>query len=822
MDRTTRRVKTTTVLNKARFRLPDRKALGPLVVGLALTLFAAGVNHFVFVNQTRNLFVWTEGREESADRSLFRQWSGDFASAVRSADDRAFALLRSFFSYHARANPAPGEPKVVVVTIDGTSLRRIGPWPWSRRNIGRILAGMKDARVVGLNLLLHERDATSLDNFLSIYSAIYGFDPDKPAFDLDPEFMNNDLYLSRRIAETRTVSGVYLTGGRNPDETQKLRNDFRVTARLPDGGEIDPARAFLREAGGLVANLSLFRVFKPGMSVEGFINLFPDENGAVEAVPLLMRLRRDGGVSGDAGLVSALPLEMLRLAEGGDGYVLRLSDRKTVLPEAVNERDDGERHFVDGLAVKRGDGKLYEIPLNELGEMSVSRLDTDSGFVTVPAWEVLYGKHPELFRDKYVICDLTVAGAGGVRASVPTRGQTPGVNIHAAMLSAMLSNNVHRHSLRQDLFWQQILTFTAGLLVSLALLYGGVVTGGLAALLALFGLTGGNYHLLYCNDISAGVTVPVSAALAVLVAQSSVSYLVMGRERRFIRTAFSLNVSPSILNYLETHPARLSALGGEQRDMTVLFSDIRGFTAISENMTAPDLARFLNEYLTPMSDIVMQNLGTVDKFMGDALMAFWNAPTNDPDHAENAARAALLMLDKLDDLQEGWTGRGLPRLAIGCGLNSGPMFAGYMGSEQRKNYTVMGDNVNIASRLEGLNKLYASNIVISETTRQDLGGGFHSCVLDKVRVSGRKEPVLIYELLGEGLADEGRAEETATFERVFQLYQRRDFKAAETLLKELVFISPRPLYDMYLDRLAVYLALPPPESWDGTFSVNRK
>ena len=307
----------------------------------------------------------------------------------------------------------------------------------------------------------------------------------------------------------------------------------------------------------------------------------------------------------------------------------------------------------------------------------------------------------------------------------------------------------------------------------------------------------------------------------VLSVQSLASYLVMGRERRFIRTAFSLNVSPSILAYLETHPDRLSAIEGEQRDMTVLFSDIRGFTAISESMTAPDLARFLNEYLTPMSDIVMQNLGTVDKFMGDAVMAFWNAPTDDSDHARNAGRCALAMQAMLGDLQRGWSERGLPRLAIGCGINSGPMFAGYMGSESRKNYTVMGDNVNIASRLENLTKTYAAGILISQTTRQALGADFYCCVVDKVRVSGRREPVVISHLLGEGTPDETVREEIASFERVFELYQERDFEAAESLLKELTFISPHPLYDMYLDRLAVYLALPPPDGWDGTFSVGK-
>ncbi len=331
-----------------------------------------------------------------------------------------------------------------------------------------------------------------------------------------------------------------------------------------------------------------------------------------------------------------------------------------------------------------------------------------------------------------------------------------------------------------------------------------------------------NYGLLFGRGIDVGLTMPLASTMAVLIAQVVANHLIMGRERRFIRKAFSLNVSPSILGYLETHPDRLSSLQGEHRDMTVMFSDIRGFTSISERMTAPDLARFLNEYFTPMSDIVMQNMGTVDKFIGDAIMAFWNAPADNPRHARDACRSALEMVNKLSELQLGWTSRGLPRVSIGCGINSGPMFAGNMGSEQRKNYTVMGDNVNIASRLEGLNKLYSSNILITEATQKQLGNGFRCRVTDKVRLSGKEEPVLIYELLGEGMPTEEEFEELAAFARVFELYQQREFPAAEALLKELLFIRPTPIYRMYLDRLAVYLALPPPDDWDGTFSMTHK
>ncbi|MCL2000558.1 MAG: hypothetical protein FWG74_03910, partial [Planctomycetes bacterium] len=469
-----------------------------------------------------------------------------------------------------------------------------------------------------------------------------------------------------------------------------------------------------------------------------------------------------------------------------------------------------------------GDEVLLRIPLDEQGRMGITFGNRRRDYDIYPAWEVLEGKHDGAFKDRMVIFSGFPEAIGPILSADLPEAYISAAETHAIVISSLLGGDFMEYDYLGEHLWQQGAILVSGLVVTLGLMFGSVRVGMMASGLTILVLLCGNYLLLFYRVRDVGMALPLLFALAILAVQVVANHLLVGRERRFIRQAFSLNVSPAILGYLENNPDRLSSLSGEHRDMTVLFTDIRGFTSLSERMTAPDLARFLNEYFTPMSDVVMRNMGTVDKFIGDALMAFWNAPADNPLHARDAARSALEMSERLTELSAGWAARGLPTVAIGCGINSGSMFAGYMGSEQRKNYTVMGDNVNIASRLEALNKVYSTAILITEATRQELAGEFVCRVVDKVQVSGKMSSLTIYELLGTGPIGDEEGEEIASFARVFELYQNREFEAAESLLKELVFIRPRPIYNMYLDRLAIYKAIPPPSDWDGTFAMRHK
>jgi adenylate cyclase len=273
-------------------------------------------------------------------------------------------------------------------------------------------------------------------------------------------------------------------------------------------------------------------------------------------------------------------------------------------------------------------------------------------------------------------------------------------------------------------------------------------------------------------------------------------------------------VSPEIVSQLVKNPDQLS-LKGEQKELTVLFSDIRGFTGISEKMDSEALGRFMNEYLTAMSDVVMEHGGTVDKFIGDAIMAIWGAPHDDPDHAAGAVRCALGMIERLEKLQSGWERRGLPRLEIGVGINTGVVSVGNFGSRDRFDYTVMGDHVNLASRLEEANKNYGTSIIISEYTKRAIGQHFFCRFVDKVRVKGKDDPVSIYEPLVEGEGDESLIEEVNIFENAAIDYQARNFQRAYDLIQGLYQKNPTRLYAIYMHRAKAFMKFPPPADWDG-------
>jgi len=266
-------------------------------------------------------------------------------------------------------------------------------------------------------------------------------------------------------------------------------------------------------------------------------------------------------------------------------------------------------------------------------------------------------------------------------------------------------------------------------------------------------------------------------------------------------------------------------LGGEKREMTVLFSDIRGFTTFSEQLDPQDLVSLLNEYLTCMTEVIYRYDGVLDKYMGDAIMAFWNSPVTQPDHARRACLTALDMTEELDRLRERWKSRGIPPLDMGVGLNTGPMSVGNMGSDTRFDYTVMGDAVNLGSRLEGANKEYHTNICISQFTLDAVKDeGFVIRILDLVAVKGRAQPVAVYELIGRpGSFGAFTPEILALYERGTEQYRAQEFAAAADTFREVLRQRPGDGPSaMYLERSLDLIEAPPPRDWDGVFVMTHK
>ncbi|MDR1534004.1 MAG: adenylate/guanylate cyclase domain-containing protein [Planctomycetota bacterium] len=789
------------------------RTLPPIILGVGATLLVVLANYLIHVWRFSVKIEDSQAARSGALPGAEFRPASDALSLRRLLIlivNRSDALINDLMFFFRDDFPrGAGRERVVLVAVDRESIARFGNWPWPRDVIARILDRVSGAEAIGLDFMFNEPDRMSLENYLPLLSKAGGLPPGAPA--LDPSVLNNDLRLAGAISRVRTVLGVLFTQT-SPSRVPAAPAEFqRFEFLRPNGEPVSGADTMLWRSRGVIRNLDTLRAAQKAGGGEGFLNLFPDSDGGVRSIPLFGNVA-PGGVGWRT--YPSFPLEMLRVSLGGEGYRILLRD---------GDAGGGNHYSVREVEILGPDRRgLLRLPLDEMGQMEFNFRNANQGLRIYPAWEVIGGRYDGAFADKLVIVGKTYDEFGYQIPVFTTDREFSLPGIHAAMLAAMLDRDFMVFSFHDSHFRQQAAIIGCGLAATAAMAFGSMGVGLMVSLLSLLAVVLGNYHWYFREGQTVGMTMPLAAILFFTVVQLVSDYLLVGRERRFIREALSQNVSSSILGYLERHHDSLSSLQGEQRNMSVIFTDIRGFTSISEKMTAPELARFLHEYFTPMFDIVMEHLGTVDKFIGDGLMAFWNAPADNPAHARDAAGAALDMLDRLESLQKDWSGRGLPRISIGCGINTGPMFAGYMGSEQRKNYTVMGDNVNIASRLEGLNKIYSSNILISESTRSALGGDFICRVADKVRVSGKEIAILIYELMGRGEGTDEDREELATFARVFELYLMREFTAAEALLKELMFIRQAPIYNLYLDRLAIYKALPPPPDWDGTFSMRSK
>ena len=318
------------------------------------------------------------------------------------------------------------------------------------------------------------------------------------------------------------------------------------------------------------------------------------------------------------------------------------------------------------------------------------------------------------------------------------------------------------------------------------------------------------------------IVYPLMALLLTYAALTVYRYISEERERKKIRGAFSYYVSSSVVNEMLKHPDQLK-LGGDKKDLTVLFSDIRGFTTISEGLSPEKLVHLLNEYLTIMTDVVFKYEGTLDKYMGDAIMAVYGAPLERPNHPSNACHSALEMMEALGKLNEKWIGEGKKPLDIGIGINTGMMMVGNMGSEQRFDYTVMGDAVNLGSRLEGANKDYKTNILISESTYERVKDEFYCMELDMVQVKGKTLPVKIYQLLSHKQLSDIRHQAISYFAQGLQLYRQQKWDEAIKMFK-LVADLDKDLYaaNVYVERCLDLKAHPPPPDWNGCYTMTIK
>ncbi|MFH1091587.1 MAG: adenylate/guanylate cyclase domain-containing protein, partial [Pseudomonadota bacterium] len=426
---------------------------------------------------------------------------------------------------------------------------------------------------------------------------------------------------------------------------------------------------------------------------------------------------------------------------------------------------------------------------------------------------------PESFKNKIVFIGAKAAALYDLR-STPLDKSLPGVEIHAAFLNSLMARDFLRQG---SLFWRALLPALLFLCtLSAALLTRSALTGAFLSLalavLYVLGVVYGFRHNVWLDLVS-----PVLGQGMVFILASLINYYGEGREKSAVRSAFSRYLSPAVVSDVLENPQMLS-LGGSRRVMTCFFSDLAGFTTISEGLSPEDLVHLLNRYLSLMTKAIMDSGGTVDKYEGDAIMAFWGAPLIQEDHALRASLSALEQQKIVAAFRAEVMAEGLPEIRVRMGLNTGPMIVGNMGSEERFDYTVMGDSVNLASRLEGANKQYGTEIMISESTYQEVEGQVEVRELDLLRVKGKKEPIRVFELVAEkGGTPAKKAEVIARYNQGLSLYRDMDFSAAERSFLQALEIDPEDgPSKTYIERCRAYQQQPPPVDWDRVFTMTSK
>ena len=703
---------------------------------------------------------------------------------------RAEAWLYDVWLTHTA--PSGQDDRVAILDIDEASLKSVGRWPWSRDTMTRLVAQLFDrygVAAVGFDVVFAEPDHSSgLDTLKRLAQHdLAGSRDFQNALERLAPSLDYDARFAQALAERPVSLGYYfIPAGYGDARTGMLPPSSLL------GTVFDPLHLGMPSPTGYGANLAAFQKAAQGA---GFFNMRADPDGAARQMSLVAPF-------GEAYYL-ALSASTLRAAFGGDPVTAGVEQSSLL----------GRPYRTPWLEV----GGI-RIPLSADGTVYVP-YRAGSPFPYISAAQVLAGKvAPAQLENRIVLVGSTTPGLTDLRVT-PFSNTFPGVEIHAHLIAGMLDGTTRSMPAWADDTRLLAVLLLGALLTGVLLRFGPVA--GLMASLALLGLLLAAYAAAWSRFWVVPMAAPMLTVLGLYALNTAYGFFAATRSKRQITKLFGQYVPPELADEMSRDPAHYT-MEGQSREMTVLFSDIRGFTNFSEKLPPAELAEVLNAYLSTMTRIVQQHRGTIDKYIGDAIMAFWNAPVDLADHASRAVQTALDMQAALAQLNQEFAARGWPEVKIGVGVNTGRMSVGNMGSEFRMSYTVMGDAVNLGSRLEGITKQYGVGILVTQTTVEaDPDHVFMK--VDDVRVKGKETPVAIYEPLGgkAGL-DELVRQGAADFELAFARYQSQDWEAAESALRALNARTPRTLYDIYLERIAHFRETPPPADWDGVFVYTTK
>jgi adenylate cyclase len=700
--------------------------------------------------------------------------------------------VRTFDSFQ-RIDPRKKTARpVTIVDIDEKSLAdpRLGQWPWPRTRIADIVTNLTrlGAVVIAFDVVFSEPDRLNPD----IAADTFG--------NLDEEMRtrlralpSNDKILADAIRASRVVLGE--SGG--PDVHADLDKKLPVTGLAMLGEE--PQR-FMFEFPGLLRNVPVLEEAAAG---RGLFTIKPERDGIVRRVPMIMLAQ---GLT-----MPSLTFEMLRVASGS-GTILIKADKAGIQSIGV-----------------RG----FTILTDKNGQLWVHYARRDPS-IYVSAIDVLEGRvPPDRIAGKLVLIGTSAIGLNDIKTT-PVTSAMPGVEIHAQVLESALTGAVvsqPNYGIGLEFFSALIMGL---LVIAFAPKFGPVTLVGVGAL---FGsvLIGTSWYFYARHRLLIDFTYPLMSTTAIYLTLIFSSFVRELKQRKQIRSAFAQYMSPTLVEQLAQSPEKL-VLGGEDREMTIMFSDVRGFTSISETYKhdPQGLTALMNRFLTPLTNAILGRKGYIDKYMGDAIMAFWNAPLDDKDHQLNACEAAIDMLEKIDELneqrereaQEG--GPAFIPINVGVGLNTGTCTVGNMGSDIKFNYSVLGDSVNLASRLEGQSKEYGFPIIVGSKTALAVKDKFAILELDFIMVKGKKEPEVIYAIAGrEDTAQSGHFQRLRNLTiEMLACYRNRDWDGALAAIergrRSDEAQSLQYLYNLYEARIREFQNNPPPQDWNGAFALLTK
>ncbi|HNY73347.1 MAG TPA: adenylate/guanylate cyclase domain-containing protein [Syntrophales bacterium] len=665
----------------------------------------------------------------------------------------------------------PTTGQVIIATVDEKSLSEIGRWPWSRSMTAKLVDSLKEygAKAVGFDIVFAEPEQSACPSA--------------------------DAILAKSVKSAKNVSLGYFFHTSMKD-VEFLTEEYINASGSLIGGSM---YSMVREKGH-EGDYNLITAYAPVPSIKaiaesgencGYFNAFPDPDGVIRWSPLVIKFQDNFYYSLPIALLMQYldyPMIVLNLAEFG----------------------------VDGVML--GD---LRIPTDEIGRLLINYLGPAKTFPHYSISDIIAGRlSPELIKGKIVIVGATATGIYDLRVT-PFSPVYPGVELHATVVENILQGNFLEQSA-----WTTFIDICGiiffGMIIGIAIPRLKALQGILLVMVLLGGFVAGNTLIFAKYNTWLNMVYPVLTMMTIYLVITVYRYFTEEREKKKIRGAFQYYLTASVINELLKDPTKLK-LGGDKKDLTVMFSDIRGFTTISEKLTPEELVHLLNEYLTAMTDIVFKYEGLLDKYIGDAIMAVFGAPVDQPDHALRSCRTALEMMATLKGLQQKWAAEGRPFVDIGVGINSGDMVVGNMGSNMRFDYTVMGDNVNLSSRLEGINKEYGTHIVISEFTYEVVKEEVFCRELDAVRVKGKKLPVKIYELICERKDAAEHEEYIGRFHAGLAHYKAARWDEGIAAFKSVLEIRPDdPPAKLYIQRCQDLKENPPEGEWDGVFTMTRK